>query len=81
MLNAPTLLLQAPRQDAASYTDLMMALRRRDVGVTVVTGRMQNHLWLVKAVLAASQVPFVELRGLSLGIWVVGHCCGQCHFL
>jgi hypothetical protein len=48
--------MQALLPGRASYTDLLAALQRRGVGLTVVTGGVQPHRWLVLAALKVAEV-------------------------
>ena len=48
-LQPQTLCVQALLPGRASYTDLLAALQRRGVGLSIVTGGVQPHRWLVKA--------------------------------
>lgn len=47
---------QALLPGRASYTDLLAALQRRGVGLSVVTGGVQPHRWLVLAALKVAEV-------------------------
>ena len=50
------LCLQALLPGRATYTDLLAALQRRGTGLSVVTGGVQPHRWLVLAALKVAEV-------------------------
>ena len=49
------LCMQALLPNRASYTDLLAALQRRRIGLSVVTGGVQPHRWLVLAALKVAE--------------------------
>lgn len=48
--------LQAPLPGRASYMDLVAGLHRRGIGLSVITGGVQPHKWLVLAALKVAEV-------------------------